>query len=328
MTSVSGPAIFNDANGMITDFGLAKIVLGDLAMARLVNRFNPLTDGIVVPYGDLAGMKTATLGIPNWTGTGFGATMAAASSETSDTSLSSFTTGQDTIGVARQELAYGQSFDTLVLGGGRGPLDWPALAESMVDSTIKRFRTLGDTAGATISGSVGSASRDNNYDDVIALSVAFRETSGFSLEFGAPKCVLHSEQMSGINAAIRAEPGLQMPEVHADRFAARDNAGFQGTLCGIDFYQNNSVVDSSSVWQGYAGQTGFLGIAVGNPAALSELPPAGAQHLYDVPALGLSVWIQVSPGTATVKVYAYALLGLALMSSTVRPSFRLIGINN
>lgn len=328
MTTVNAPFAWVGANGMITDYGLAKVVLAGLGFERMVNRFNPMTDGIVVPWGDLAGTKSNTLGIPNWTGTGFAAGMAAASSESSDTSLSTATTGQDTISVARQELAFGQTFTGLVLGGGANPLDWPMLAESMVDATIRRIRALADTAGASISSAIGDGTRDNNYDDLVNLSIAFRETSGFSLANGRPKVVLHPEQLSGIDRAIRAEPGLQSPDVHSDRLAARDNAGYAGTVLNMDLYTNDTVTASSGVWQGYAVQTGAIGLAVANPAGLGDLPPAGAIELFQVPALGLSVWIKVDPGTTTIKVYAFALLGVALGAATVRPQYRLIGIND
>jgi hypothetical protein len=328
MTTVSAPFAFvASGSDLITDMGLAKVVMADMAIERAVAKWNVLNDGVVAPWGDLAGRQSNVLAVPNYTGLGYAASMAAASSESASTSLSSATTAQDSVTVARQELAFGETWTARILGG-QTALSMERVVITFVDATLKRILSLACTNGASISTAIGATGRDTNYDDVIALSVAFREAAGFDLGLGMPKVTIHPEQLTGIQAAMRSEAGLQFPDVHESRLAVKNNAGFAGTMLGMDWYQSNSVTASSGVWQGFAGQTGFIGLGVGSASGLNLPSGAGAIEVLNVPELGLSVWMQVNPASTTVNLYAYALLGTALASSTVRPQFRLIGIND
>lgn len=321
MATVTSPGSFSQTQGTV---GQSYVFAAEDIREEITERLDVLGLGIVQGIGDLQGTGSDTIRVTRYGGVGFAEAMTAMASETDPISPTGWTLGNDTLTIGRYGMAKEQTYQDQILSRsatiGLGEL------KSMVPmSWLATLRSLTATAGSTFASGYGTSGAAWTFDDELELIAGFRETEGFDSAMGVVS-LRHPEQYTDLVNSIRNEPGLQFPEI-VERLMGIGASGADGAIqfLGIRNFGSWDVPTSGGDHVGCAYVPGALVFGVASTTPVRVQNPELAMY---IPDYGLLIEEKSSGGVATGRYNANAWLGVAKISATLAPQFKITSVND
>ena len=316
MAVIAAPATYAQ---ITTDLGFAYVFAEQEIRREIADMLNVLQMGVVPLVGDAAGSGSDTIRVTRYGGVGWQESMATMVSETAPITPTGFTTGFDTVAIARHGLAKEESYTAQILG--REPAVMLDGLKSLIpESWLKTFRQKVATAGASFADTVGNTGVVWTFDDELDLVAYFHETEGFE---GDAVTMRHPEQYTQLRESIRNEPNFQFPEITAALQGLRPGGSFVDFL-GFRNFATHDVTNSGGDHQGFAFAPGAIGWAVAGTMNVKVEDPDQALM---IPEFGLVCEWNSSGDVATAKWDANAYFGVATADPSVAPQTRIISLN-
>lgn len=313
MASLNQPL---DSASSTAQLGLSYIVAEEIRM-ELAEKLNVYQLGVVPLVGNFAGAGTTTIRVTHVGGIGWDAKMVSMPTETSAPTMANPTAGYTTLTLGRYGLGFSETFQNRIVSqpNVRAAMGGDAYRAMAADMWFATFRERVCVTGATISGSVGSASTTLSVDNLIALATAFNTTDGAE-DGGAPVVMLDPQQIEEAKASARSEPAFQgdlAGFTSVQGVAGRIYDNFLGL--GMTVVGTGDTQQSGGAYQGFAFQRGGIGYGVASTSPLQL--NAGSSPVY-VDEYGLVVYdVDNGLNQQTAQVNAIAFMGFALGSSDV-----------
>lgn len=317
MTAIAPPS---RQSTLVTDYGFAYVYAEQELRVALAEKLDVLP--FLQLHGDLSGSGSDTMRITFVDGIGWAEAFTALASEDQAITPTGFTTGFDTVTIARHGLGKAGTYTSEILS--RQPeILLTQLKSKVPESVAKTYRELLMTSGAGITASVGAVTTAWDVDDHIAMLTHFTETEGY--DGGRITAFFHPEQISDFRDSLRSEPSQMFPMQFEDQQAAK-GSGFLFTMNNVDFYQSFDVNQAGGGHQGFAFGAGAFGRAVGGTAGLQVENPATA---IIIPEAGLVIEERTDGGqNATRSWFANLYTGVGRADPTVVPQVRCLSIDN
>ena len=315
MAIITPPA----THGQITvDLGLPYIFAAQEIRRELADRLNLLQLGVVPLVGDAAGSGSDTIRVTRIGGVGWSEAMATLAGENDAITPTGFTTGYDTVTIARHGLAKSESYTAQILG--REPAAKLAGLKSVIpNSWLKTFRQKVAVAGAGFSDTVGGSGSVWTFDDELDAVAYFNETEGFD---GVAVTMRHPEQFTQLRESVRNEPNFQFPEITV-ALQSLPGGAFMDWL-GFRNFSTHDITEAGGDHQGFAFVPGAIGWAVASTMGVQVEDPDQALM---IPDFGLVCESNTTGNTATAQWDANAYFGVATADPSVAPQTRLISVN-
>lgn len=316
MTIIAPPATHGQVS---TDLGFAYIFAQEEIRRELADMLNVLALGVVPLVGDAAGSGSDTIRVTRIGGVGWSEAMATMGGETDPITVTGFTTGFDTVSIARHGLAKNESYTAQILG--REPAAMlEGLKAQIPGSWLKTFRQKVAVAGAGFADTVGVSGAVWTFDDELDAVAYFNETEGFN---GAAVTMRHPEQYTQLRESVRNEPNFQFPEITLALQSLMPGGTFMDWL-GFRNFSTHDVTDNAGDHQGFAFVPGAIGWAVASTMGVKVEDPDQA---LVIPDFGLLCEWKSTGNVATAQWDANAYFGVATADPSVAPQTRLISLN-
>lgn len=316
MATITPPATHAQ---ITTDLGLPYIFAAQEIRRELADRLNLLQLGVIPLVGDAAGSGSDTIRVTRIGGVGWSEAMTTLAGENDAITPTGFTTGFDTVTIARHGLAKSESYTAQILG--REPAAKLAGLKTVIpNSWLKTFRQKVAVAGAGFSDSVGVSGAAWTFDDELDAVAYFNESEGFE---GVAVSMRHPEQYTQLRESVRNEPNFQFPEITIALQSLMPGGTFMDWL-GFRNFSTHDVTDSGGDHQGFAFVPGAIGWAVASTMGVQVEDPDQA---LVIPDFGLICEMKTTGNTATAQTDTNAYFGVATADPSVAPQTRLISVN-
>lgn len=316
MATITAPATF----AQLTDISYTYVFAEQEIRREIADQLNLLQLGVVPLVGDAAGTGSDTIRVTRLGGVGWQEAMSTMVSETGAITPTGFTTGFDTVSIARHGLAKEESYTAQILG--REPAAMlEGLKNLIPESWLKTYRQKVATAGASFADTVGTSGAVWTFDDELDLCAYFNEVEGFA---GDAVTMRHPEQYTQLRESIRNEPNFQYPEITSALQQIRPGGNFVDFL-GFRNFATHDVTTATGDHQGFAFVPGAIGWAVASTLGVKVEDPEMAMV---IPEFGLVCEWKSTGNEATAQWDANAYFGVATADPSVAPQVRIISINN
>ena len=316
-TTVVSPSSFGQSQSDLgQDFLFAQLAIQE----QLVEKVEVL--GLLPLMGELQGSGTDTVRITEFGGVGHDEQLQAMSTETEAITPSGFNTAYTEASIARYGLEKSETYQQSILGR-PGGVSLDLLVSKVPETFHNTIKNLMLTAGAGITGVVGTAGTAWTMDDEINLVRTLNETDGFA---GMADAWRHPEQFSDLAASLRNEPANQTPEVMSAILGLKAGGGAFNFL-GISNRASSAVNASGADHIGFVTAPGAIGWV-----RASTLPLAGRvddpSRAMFIPEIGGVIEWTGTPGTAQAKYTFNGWFGVKLLPSTLFPQLRIRSVND
>lgn len=324
MSAILSPASFAQLQG---DLGYSYVFAAEAIRMEITEQLNVLGLGLIQLEGDLVGTGSDTVRVTRYGGVGFAETFQTMASETDAIVPTGFTTGYDTLSIARHGLAKEETYQGRILGRA-GSLTLPMLIDKVPASWLATMRAKMCVAGASISGATGDAAAAWSFDYELDLITSYQETEGFG-QTGDPEAptvvtVRHPEQYTDLRDALRDEPAFQFPGVVEALMGLKPGGGSFDFL-GMRNFASWDVTTAGGAHQGFSYVPGALGWVVASTTPIEVENPE--QAIY-VPEFGLIIERKSAGKVAQSRFDANAFFGTGRLDPTLFPQRRIISIND
>ena len=319
MPSFSPPVTHADTEGTL---GYAAVFAERAIQEALVERLDPMSLGLIVGEGDLAGTGSDTLTLTRIQGFGWHEEFTAMGSETQQIPLTGWTADNDTVTIGRYGLAKSETFQRRILA--RDQIAFlERLIERVPDSLARTIMTQLTTAFQSVSGSSGTSGAAYTFDDELDLLAFFRETEGA----GNIITVRHAETYTDLYESMRNEPAYQTAEVMNGLMALREGDGAAAVnMFGMRNHSSFRVTQSGGDHIGCAYQAGAFAHVLASTASLAGLLPGNLEMV--MPAVGLYITREVEGGQANARFDANAWFGIGQRDAEVAPARQILSVDD
>ena len=318
MATYTAPTVFSDTK---TELGYSYVFAAERIREEIADRLDVLRIGLVRLEGDLVGSGSDTVRITRYGALGYAEAMATMANETQAITASGWTSGFDSLTIARHGLAKEESYTNQILSAPDEHIGLRQMAALAPMSWLKTLRQKMCTAGAGITASTGSATAAWSFDDELDMLRAFEETEGFNGDLVA---VRHPEALSDLRASLRNEPAYQFPEAMSALQSVRPNAApFE--FLGVRNWATFDVTTSGGAHQGFAYVPGAIGYVTASSVPVTVENPDEAMY---IPEYGLVLEHSSTGSTATARWDANAYFGVGLLAASLFPQRKLVSIND
>lgn len=317
MATYTAPTKFADTK---SELGYAYVFAAEGIREEISDRLDVLRIGLVRLEGDLVGSGSDVVRITRYGGLGYAEAMATMANETADITASGWTSGTDSLTIARHGLAKEESYTNQILSEPGEHVGLRQMAALCPMSWLKTLRQKMCTAGAGISDSIGSATAAWSFDDELDMLRAFEETEGFD---GNLVAVRHPEQLSDLRASLRNEPAYQFPEAMSALQSVRPNSAPFDFL-GVRNWATFDVTASGGAHQGFAYVPGAIGWVVASTIPVRTQDP----DAIFIPEYGLVLEHSSVGKSATARWDANAYFGVGLLDKSLFPQQKLVSIDD
>lgn len=305
--------------------GFAYVFAGAQIREELTERLDVLQMGLIRGEGDLVGSGSDTLRMTRFGAVGFAETMTAVD-ETQAVPYTGSTINTDSVTIARYALGKEQSYQDQILQIPAQSLSLQDMIALVPASYLATLRSSVVTAGSTFSSSVSATGVAWSFDNELALIAAFHETEGFEAGM-MPVTIRHPEQFTDLRNAIRNEPSLQG---NADLMASLLGLGNKSPGGAADFlgfrnFASFDVPTSGGDHVGCAYVPGAIAYCVASTAPVQVENPAATIY---VPEYGIMIERKSDGNVATARFNVNAWFGVAKMSASLFPQFKLLSVND
>lgn len=324
-------AVFSPASHAqtVTDLGHAWVYAEAKLEALLTEELNVFGAGLVAGVGDLMGSGSDTLRLRHYTGIGAAESFQPMASETEEIVPTGFTTGVDTVTIARYGLAKEQTYQDAILQ--EGVVAEILALDKMVDlipaSWMSTVRGLWGTTISTFADVVGTAGAPWTVDDELELLAYFREIEGYDpRKHGLPVSGRGVKQLTQLRNGLRNEPYLQASAETLNRLlGVGEEAGGGFEFYGMRNVGTHDVATNGGDAIGGAYIPGAVAYCVASTTPAPVQDPTRSLFLH---MMGLVMESRSNDRTATARLTANAWLGMAKRSASLFPQCRVRSINS
>lgn len=321
MATIAPPASHTQTESTV---GFAYVFAAEQIRQEITEELNVLDAGLVMGMGDLAGSGSDTLRVVRFGGLGHAEQMTAMSGETDAIIATGYTINNDSISIGRYGLAKEQTYQdqSLQRAEAIGLEEMVALAPG---SWMATMRAAVCTAGSGFASGAGTTGAAWDFDEELELVALFHETEGFTVGM-RPVTIRHPEQFTDLRNAIRNEPGLQNSAELMQALlglADADQGGFN--FLGFRNFSSHDVPTSGGDHVGCAYVPGAIAWVVASTLPIQVENPAKTTF---VPEFGIVIERRSTGEIATARFAMNAWFGVARLSATLFPQFKITSVND
>jgi hypothetical protein len=306
--------------------GFSYVFTGNKIRQEITEQLNVLGMGLVSLEGELTGQGSDTLRVTRFGALGFAETMTAMTTETQAITPTGYTINSDSITIGRYGLAKEQTYQDQMLQRAEavGLAQMGALAPQ---SWLATMRDALCTVGASFASGAGTSGSAWDYDEELELIALFHETEGFDPAVHFPVTVRHPEQYTDFRNAIRNEPGLQNDASLQQALLglAGKEAGGAFNFLGLRNFASHDVDASGGDHVGFAYVPGAIAWVTASTLPIAVANPATTVF---IPEFGIVIEYKSTGSIATAAFDMNAWFGLAKLSATIAPQFKITSVND
>lgn len=325
MTAILAPSSHAQTEGIV---GYSYVLAAERIRQEITESLDVVGQSLALMVGDLQGTGSDTLQITRFGGLGFAEAMTAMSGESDAVVPTGFTLGLDQVALGRYGLAKEQTYTDQILARAEmiGLEDMVAMVPQ---SLLATMRASVCTIGATFASGFGNSGLAWTFDDELNLVAGFSETEGYDQALarsGAPVTVRHPEQFTDLRNSIRNEPGLQNDAaLQQSLMGLKTTSGGAFDFLGFRNFASFDCATSGGDWVGSAYFPGAIAWVVANTLPVTVENPAKTTF---VPEFGLVIERKSTGEVATARFVANGFWGMAKLSATLFPQFKITSVND
>lgn len=294
-------------------------------MFELAESIDPISAGLVLGVGDLAGSGSDTLRDVRFSNVGWDEQMQEMATETGPIPETGWDADYTSLTIGRYGLSKSDSYASKILAR---PQDLDPISQMGVlaaRSALRTIRVITCEAASGFSSGVGTTGQVLTVDDWLELVALFKETVGWGGVTQKPIGLIAPEQGTNLRNSLRNEPAMASSAAEFLRTQSLTLGSAAQDLMGIDVVESSDVVTSSGDRVGGAYVPGALGLVVASTRSVQSAVPSMAFYIEQ---LGLIGEMSTNGNIASRRVDVNAWFGVTARSSTIFPQFKITSVNH